>query len=295
MDLTILSFGGGQDSTAILYKLLYDEAFRAQYAPGRLAVVMADTGDEHPQTYNHVKFVEGLCSKAAVDFFLLTPDMGFHSEAWRDLRSTYRRTSTCGSKAFPKTCTDKLKIQPIYKWLGHYLHKQYGLSARGRYKSKTSLYEFRELFGKIKVLLGIAAGEEGRRADPGSGEKWMHRNIDRVYPLIDCGMDRKACQDYIMELGLPLPIPSNCLLCPFMSEIELLWLERHYPADYQDWVKIEATKLAANTHVERNLGVFGTRALPEVLADARKKYAHMTHDEIDEYKMSHGHCVKSKY
>ena len=28
---------------------------------------------------------------------------------------------------------------------------------------------------------------------------------------------------------------------------------------------------------------------------AKKKFGHMTYDELHEYKMSHGHCVKSKY
>ncbi len=294
-ELTILSFGGGQDSTAILYKLLYDDAFRAEQAPGKLAVVMSDTGDEHPQTYNHVQFCAGLCEKANVPFFFLTNDKGFHLEKWMTLRGFYRRTSTCGSKAFPKTCTDKLKIRPIYMWLGSYVAEQYDLSTSGRYRSKTPLYEFTALFGKIRVLIGIAAGEETRVADPNSGPKWMARNIERAYPLIDLGMDRKACQDYMSSLGLPVPMPSNCMLCPYMNEIELLWLVHHHPKDYQDWVEIEANKLAANTHVEKNLGVFGTRTLPEVLAGAKVKYAHMTTDEIDEYKMSHGHCVKSKY
>lgn len=53
--LTILSFGGGQDSTTILYKLVFDADFKARYAPGDLLVLMADTGNEHPETYSHVK------------------------------------------------------------------------------------------------------------------------------------------------------------------------------------------------------------------------------------------------
>ena len=32
-ELTVLSFGGGQDSTAILYKLLHDHEWIDQYAP----------------------------------------------------------------------------------------------------------------------------------------------------------------------------------------------------------------------------------------------------------------------
>lgn len=52
--LTLLSFGAGQDSTAILLKLIHDADFRTKYAPQDLIVVFSDTGDEHDETYAHL-------------------------------------------------------------------------------------------------------------------------------------------------------------------------------------------------------------------------------------------------
>ncbi len=49
--LTVLAFGGGQDSTAILYRIALDKAFRSRYVKGDLLVLMSDTGNEHPHTY----------------------------------------------------------------------------------------------------------------------------------------------------------------------------------------------------------------------------------------------------
>lgn len=43
------------------------------------------------------------------------------------------------------------------------------------------------------------------------------------------------------------------------------------------------------------MGVWGTKTLPEVLETAISKYGHFSDDELNDYKMSHGHCVKSKY
>lgn len=40
-ELTVLSYGGGQDSTAILYKIIHDPAFKSHYVPGKLLVVRA--------------------------------------------------------------------------------------------------------------------------------------------------------------------------------------------------------------------------------------------------------------
>jgi hypothetical protein len=81
-----------------------------------------------------------------------------------------------------------------------------------------------------------------------------------------------------------------------MNEVELLWLYRFHRTDYLDWVGIEAEKLAANAHKgEKNLGVWGTKTLPEVLAEAMRKHGHMTDKELHDYKFSHGHSVKSCY
>src|SRR5262252_1824760 len=92
--LTILSFGAGQDSTAIFFKLIYDAAFRAQYAPGKLLVIMADTQDEHPDTYAHVEVIKRIAGEHGIEFVHLTSDMGYHTTGWDNgLRGQFRRNN----------------------------------------------------------------------------------------------------------------------------------------------------------------------------------------------------------
>lgn len=294
MNLTVLSFGAGQDSTALLLHYVYEPSFRARYAPGRLLVIFSDTGDEHPSTYKHLEETKRFCAEKGIEFAHLTPDLGFHSKSWQSLRGFYNLKKTVGSKAFPKTCTDKLKVQPIYKFLNHWISQNFGLSSY----QKDGIKEFARAHGKIRVLVGIAKGEEKRVADPSKEEAvWKRESIEMVYPLLDLELDRKGCQDYIRSVGHSVPAPSNCMLCPFMSEIELLWLWRRHPEDFSDWVRIEANKIQNNLHVGegRNLGVWGRKLLPEKLEEARRKYGHLTDAELDDYKMSHGHCVASRY
>lgn len=294
--LTMLSFGGGQDSTAILYKLIYDKAFRDEYAPRNLIVVMADTGNEHPETYDHVMYIRGLCKEHNIPFYFLRGSLELTSPSWsKGLVSFYETHNAIGSKAFPKTCTDKLKITPIYNWLDDHLKHVWGAPGNGR---KQSIINFAKHYGKIDVLLGIAKGEEGRAStNEESFAKWMRDSVNKRYPLIDLGMDRQACQDYIQEVGEDVPLPSNCILCPFMSMQELLYMKRNMPQWFDKWVELEANKIKANSHLDpkKNLGVWGTKLLPQVLKEAEEKYGHMTDAELREYKMSHGHCVKSKY
>ena len=294
--LTMLSFGGGQDSTAILYKIVFDPIFRRTYASGDLVVVMSDTGDEHKETYEHVEFVKKFCEEHGVTFIHLQPDMGYHGRTWQSLRGQYELNNTVGSKAFPKSCTDKLKIYPIYNFLSDYVNDKYLFGESTPYRKK-SLYEFVDRYDKIDVLLGIASGEEKRinKSDPSKLAKWMTVCLNKVYPLVDLEMDRQACQDYIESVGMKVPPPSNCILCPFMSEIELLWMWRFIPEDFNQWVIYEQNKINRDPEKENNLGVWGKRMLPEVLERAKEKYGHMSDDELQEYKMSHGHCVMSSY
>jgi tRNA(Ile)-lysidine synthase TilS/MesJ len=114
--LTALSFGGGQDSTAILYRLIFDPKFREIYAPNHLVVAMADTGNEHPKTYLHVKYCEKLCKRHDIPFFLITPDI--HTDAWQSLLHQYRKNNTCGSAGgFRKTLP--VKLLKAVKEYGH--------------------------------------------------------------------------------------------------------------------------------------------------------------------------------
>lgn len=302
--LTVLSCGGGQDSTAMLYKYIHDADFRKEYAPNRFLVIMADTGDEHTHTLEHVKALQTLCHYHGIEFVHLTNDMGYHTGNWMTLRGFYRAQNAVGSKCFPKVCTDRLKLKPIYKFLEAWVEREYGFKA----KRKKGLREFASTYGKIHMLIGIARGEEKRVKKAGSfDEPWKKASIHTRYPLIEMGMDRQDCQAYMRSVDLPVPYPSNCILCPFMSEIELVWLYRNLPDDYNDWVEIERNKIEANAHngdltktlnskgnVVDNMGVWGKKLLPEILKGALEKHGHMTAEELDDYKMNHG-CVMSKY
>jgi 3'-phosphoadenosine 5'-phosphosulfate sulfotransferase (PAPS reductase)/FAD synthetase len=159
--LTVLSFGAGQDSSTLLEKYFDDPTFRERYAPNDFLCVMSDTGDEFDQTYKHVEYVKRRCAEEGVEFVFLTADMGYHSEGWKSLRHFYRSKGTIGSKAYPKTCTDRLKLQPIYRFLEEWLGERYGV----RTGNKVGFREFALRYGKIQMMIGIAKGEEGRMSD----------------------------------------------------------------------------------------------------------------------------------
>lgn len=312
--LTALSLGAGQESGAILEMLLDDAAFRQRYAPNDLLVAMSDTGDEHDETLAYVADAKARCEAAGVEFVFITADMGFHSKSWQSLRGFFREKQAIGSAAFPGTCTAQLKIGPWYRHLEHWLSKRYGVQCN----KKAGLREFAARYGKIKVLIGFAKGEEKRIADPAKHpSRWFRESIEPVYPLIELGMDRQACQDVLHAKGLRVP-PSNCKACHYASLQELEWKRRFIPADLADWVELEAAKLEKHKErnaiivtdaegkpvigrngkvrtVNKNYGVYGTKPLTVKIAEAKEKFGHWTDAALHEYRYSHGHCVKTSF
>lgn len=159
--------------------------------------------------------------------------MGFHSQSWQSLRDQMDKNSTIfGMKpiltlvvasAFARngSCSDNLKIKPIYRFLAHYIHSHYGFerqgiclkSKKGFFNNAATFLYFASLYGKINMLIGIARSEE-KRINNEIACSWGQKSIVKVYPLIDIGYDRKDCQNYIASLSQPVPLPSNCILCP---------------------------------------------------------------------------------
>lgn len=80
-------------------------------------------------------------------------------------------------------------------------------------------------------------------------------------------------------------------------------MSRRDKEGYDEWVELESRKLAAHESrfpdlpLEKNLPVSGRygKTLPVVLAQAEKKYGHMTIAELVEHRMRNGHGVASRY
>lgn len=297
--LTLLSFGGGQDSWAFLYAVINNPEFRKKYAPKDFVVAMSDTGNEFPYTYKYVLQAIALCEKHGIHFQFITPDQGYHTPGWMNLKDNLRRNKTIlGASMGVKACTMSLKISVVDKYMHAYMCELYGF---GPHVNKTGWKLYKEKFNtKARVIIGFAKDEEARLLKSNKSHiflpKWKREHIQYVYPLIEEGWNRELAQKEIGKYRKDIPPPSNCMICFYQSDQELLWLWRNYPEEFYDWVELEKAKLEKHQDMgKKNYGVYGTITLTEKLDQAKKKYGHWSDEQLWDYKMSHGHCVKSSY
>lgn len=230
--------------------------------------------------------------------------MGYHMDSWQGLTHRWSeggKKREIASVAFNPQCSHNLKLRPQFEFVEKWIARKYNLASGQKRATK----HFARYNGKILWMVGIARGEEKRVAN---AENETAQSVNTVYPLIDIGYDRQDCQDYIISQGYELPMPSNCMFCPYVAcnAMELLWLKKSYPDKFEEWCDHEQAKLDDWRHVEKNVGVAGKLhkdgerkgeavTLIDMLREAEAKYPNITLAELNEHKWSHGHCVTSKY
>jgi hypothetical protein len=334
-ELAVHSHGIGQESSAI-HEMWSDRNFRQRYGGKTIIIVTSDTGDEKPETTQYrIEVLEPRLRELGLPYHFISTSAGFHTGAWANggLIHQFKTNGTFGAVSFAPSCSSSLKIAPIYKFLEYYVEQHYGFAAG----DKRGLKAFAKKFGKIRMVIGFAKGEESRLATPPpqldfgpvilEAEKkakprdlWMSEAIDKMFPLMDLGMDRAAAQQFIRGAGQPVPPPSCCVRCPYASHEEIVWIARHYPAMWEEWKEIEAVGLANPRHERRDdsgnilprhgvkgLRNAGTRKAPQYVPrtledfyqEGLRKVAHIPIELLDAYleerAFSHGHNVPSKY
>ena len=57
------------------------------------------------------------------------------------------------------------------------------------------------------------------------------------------GIDRAGAQEIIAKSGHSVPPPSNCMVCPYQNDEEILLLSLKYPNMFDKWTDLEKSKL----------------------------------------------------
>lgn len=122
-----------------------------------------------------------------------------------------------------RACTYDHKIRPLVK-------KQRELANIKRGQKECTL----------TVSLGISMDEAARRMKP-SREPWAQNR----FPLVELGMTREDCLDWMEAKGYPRPPRSACVYCPFHSNEEWRRLRDNEPKEFARACQFEKDLQAA--------------------------------------------------
>ena len=205
--LSVVSYGGGVNSTALLIGLL------EMGEPPDL-ILFADTGGEMPHTYEYVEMFSSWCQEN-LGLPIVTTKYDSRHET---LEQECLTNNTLPSLAFGfKGCSVKWKRQPMDK---HIRNWPPAIEAWSR-------------GSQVSRLIGIDAGESHRGKIP-DDKRFRYR-----FPLIEWGWAREECVDAISRHGLKQPLKSACFFCPASKKPEIVALARNYPTLFGRAVAME--------------------------------------------------------
>lgn len=254
--ITVVSYGGGVDSTAVLVGM-YKRGERPDY------ILFADVGNERPETYH---FVFGILQPwlAEIGFPQVTVVkkvvQKFTNEPYTTLAGNCVSNSTLPSLAMGgKGCSQKWKAEPLDAFVNALPEVQEAI-ARGE---------------KIARIIGYDAGpKDARRGQYETKDE----NMEWVFPLRQWGWDRERCKREILAAGLPVPMKSACWFCPGNKPSEIKWLMENHPELAAGIVEIERRAAVVQAVHPKAKGVKGLwgKGVKGIRRGAERKPARMS-------------------
>ena len=208
-DFTYLSLGAGVQSSALLVLACQGGVPKPDVA------IFADTGDEPKYVYDYLKVLTAYAAPFGVE--VVKAQKGVLSE--RLLLSMNGGGSAPSLPVFqdggrgilPRQCTFDYKIAPILKKARECM----AYKPRQRVKHK------------VRAMLGITL-DEAQRMKP-ARERW----VTNTWPLVDLSLMRDDCFGIIEEAGLPEPLKSACVYCPYHSDSYWQWMKDEHPTEFE--------------------------------------------------------------
>jgi len=192
-NLTVISYGGGVQSTALC-------VLATQGVLGVDVAVFANVGDraENPQTLAYLtRFIPWAAERGLEVVERRWVDRtGKVRDLYDDTMSETRRSIDipvwmAGGAPGNRKCTGNYKIAVVGR----------ELKARGATSASPAT-----------VMVGIST-DEYQRANRRHAQPWEIP----TYPLLELGMSRQDCANLIERAGLPVPPKSSCWFCPLQG------------------------------------------------------------------------------
>jgi len=257
-----LSYGAGMQTFALLVMAEHGDIEIDE-------VVFADTGAEHPETYDHIeKVAKPICERIGIPFTTVRMEKtvddisGLNAEELANYKKMLATTSELESrteriaarsryneaKGITRRTVTSLRdeiiarrrvpsINPSSRWCTSDakivpIYKRFIRPAqkRGEYEKPAT------------AIIGLGYEELTRMYKPHLTEYTVE------YPLIERKMKRRDCVEYVRKYGYESPPKSGCYFCPFQSPKQWELLRKEHPDLFNDAMKMEESDINYPTY-----------------------------------------------
>ena len=267
---TILSFGMGVESSALLLRWMEEPASR-DFDPGRdLIVITAQTGDEWPDTKilieqhllprmrsHRIRYVQvARAGHLEADGIVVLADTCepniIHLDGAYKLSQELRAAGTVPQYAGERRCSLKFKAWVIETWLAQELRAEpfrhaigYNSDEESRITKSEAAFANRDR-EDVRVAFGFNCEEEGRMA---KARRYDSPQRLGWYPLskAEWNWTRQNCHDYLMRITGVSWQKSACVGCPFCARTDdALERMRNFSDRVADALLLEHQSLCLN-------------------------------------------------
>jgi len=258
---TILSYGMGVESSAMLVRWLEDPAVRPCPLE-ELVLITSQTGDEYKDTQRDVEtHILPLLRKHRIRYVQVArrghleadgitvlsdsrqPDLLFVEGAYK-LSDELRLAGTVPQYGGEHTCSLKFKAWVIEQWLTQHLNHHPARHAFGYNADETARVAKSDAASLRRIAFGFNAEERGRIEKALSYDTALRQSF---YPLVEWGWTRQDCIDYLRsKLGVTWR-KSACVQCPFNAlKDDALARNREHPEQVAEAMMLEHLSLSLN-------------------------------------------------
>jgi hypothetical protein len=213
--IQVISLGAGVQSSTVALMAAEGELPMPQCA------VFADTFGESAETYEWLNWLEGelpypvyrVTNGPLAERMLTVREAESGKKYMSPMIPCFIKKKDGTPGMMHRQCTSQHKIRPIQRKL------------KALKKEANSI--------SVDIWLGIST-DEASRMKPS-----QVLYVDRKYPLIDKGMNRQDCLDWMSTHGHPTPPRSSCVYCPYHSPDEWQNLKDNHPKDFAKAVVVD--------------------------------------------------------
>lgn len=290
--LTVLSFSGGKQSSALAWMVLLKKRglLKAPLSdlfsvPDNFLILNADPGMENKFTYAYVQMMQKEFEKDGLDFYTVPGPNLYddivnltNTDATRLDNPPYwtKNISTGKRGRLVQKCTGKYKIAPMDRFLRKYLHKNFGISLSSQVLRPDM----------VEKWIGFTYTEY-QRVKP-SNVIYIYFS----YPLIDLKWSNEDVINFYKEYDLPIPPRSVCNACFANGLSTLKDMYHNRPDDWEQAVMVDEsvrdwTQIGVKDEVYVSSSTYPLKDLAEVEFDLAK----LEKNNLEEdYSCDQGYC-----